>query len=151
MEAGLERKNVCIWGHKRKQENHLTTEQPPENIVQTLSHVRLFATPWTVHGILQARRLGLSFPSPQDLPNPGIETACPASPVLAGGSLTTELPGKDTWNPPISKTFSLSGKICTFRQGKKSIHSETLTSEEKQHQKGDISMEINRWRFVLFF
>ena len=34
---------------------------------------------------------GLPFPSPGDLPNPGIE---PASPVLAGGFLTTELQGK---------------------------------------------------------
>ena len=34
---------------------------------------------------------GLPFPSPGDLPNPGIQ---PASPVLAGGFFTTELPGK---------------------------------------------------------
>ena len=38
---------------------------------------------------------GLSFPSPGDLPNPGIE---PMSPALAGGFFTTELPGKPmTW------------------------------------------------------
>ena len=34
---------------------------------------------------------GVSFPSPGDLPNPGIE---PASPALAGGLLTTEPLGK---------------------------------------------------------
>ena len=34
---------------------------------------------------------GLPFPSPGDLPEPGIE---PVSPVLAGGFFTTELPGK---------------------------------------------------------
>ena len=34
---------------------------------------------------------GLSFPSPGDLPNPEIE---PVSPALAGGCLTTVLPGK---------------------------------------------------------
>ena len=34
---------------------------------------------------------GLLFPSPGDLPDPGIE---PASPVLAGGFFTTEPPGK---------------------------------------------------------
>ena len=33
---------------------------------------------------------GLPFPSPGDLPNPGIK---PASPALAGGFLTTEPPG----------------------------------------------------------
>ena len=34
---------------------------------------------------------GLPFPSPQDLPNPGIKSA---SPALAGGFFTTEPPGK---------------------------------------------------------
>ena len=34
---------------------------------------------------------GVPFPSPGDLPNPGIE---PASPALAGGFFTTELPEK---------------------------------------------------------
>ena len=36
---------------------------------------------------------GWSFPSPEDLSNPGIE---PMSPVLAGGFFTTEPPGKLT-------------------------------------------------------
>ena len=44
----------------------------------------------SVHGILQARMLEL-FPSPDDLPNPGIE---PMSPALQVDSLPTELPGK---------------------------------------------------------
>ena len=35
----------------------------------------------------------LPFPSPGDLPNPGME---PGSPVLAGGVFTTEPPGKYT-------------------------------------------------------
>ena len=34
---------------------------------------------------------GLPFPSPRDLPDPGIK---PMSPALAGGFFTTELPGK---------------------------------------------------------
>ena len=34
---------------------------------------------------------GFPFPSPGDLPNPGIK---PESPALAGGFLTTEPPGK---------------------------------------------------------
>ena len=46
----------------------------------------------SVHGILQARILEwATIPSPEDLPDPGIE---PASPVSAGGFFTTELPGK---------------------------------------------------------
>ena len=42
---------------------------------KSLSHVRLFATPWTlIHGILQARILEwVVFPFPRDLPNPGIK------------------------------------------------------------------------------
>ena len=44
------------------------------------SSVRLFETPWTrVHGTVQARILKLveKFPSPGDLPNPGIKPRCP--------------------------------------------------------------------------
>ena len=43
----------------------------------------------SVHGILQEYWSGLPFPSPGDLPDPGIE---PASPALAGGLFTTEPP-----------------------------------------------------------
>ena len=58
-----------------------------------LSRVRLFETPWTV--ALQAPLSvgfprqeywsGLPFPSPEDLPGPGIE---PLSPALAGRFFT---------------------------------------------------------------
>ena len=46
--------------------------------------------PHTVHGILQARVLK-PFPSPGDLPNPGIE---PRSPILQVDSLPAEPQGK---------------------------------------------------------
>ena len=47
---------------------------------------------YTVHGILQARILEwVVFPSPGDLPNPGIE---PRSPTLQAYSLPTEPQGK---------------------------------------------------------
>ena len=50
-------------------------------VVQSLSRVQLFATPWTVAhqappsmGFLgQKYQSGLPFPSPEDLPNPGIK------------------------------------------------------------------------------
>ena len=46
----------------------------------------------SVYGILQARILEwLPFPSPGDLPNPGIKSE---SPALAGKFFTTALPGK---------------------------------------------------------
>ena len=41
----------------------------------------------------QEYRSGLPFPSPGDLPNPGIE---PRSPTLQAGTLPSELPGKPT-------------------------------------------------------
>ena len=52
---------------------------------------------------------GLSFPSPGDLPNPGIE---PWSPALEADALTSEPPGKPNWwySPPIryvSKVISM--------------------------------------------
>ena len=38
----------------------------------------------------------LPFPSPGDLPDPGIEPTSPVSPVLAGRFFTTEPPGRPT-------------------------------------------------------
>ena len=47
---------------------------------------------YTVHGILQAKILEwVAFPSPEDLPNPGIE---PRSPASQPDSLTAESQGK---------------------------------------------------------
>ena len=37
---------------------------------------------------------GLPFPSPEDLPNPGIESMSPVSPALQADSFTAEPPGK---------------------------------------------------------
>ena len=63
---------------------------------KSLSHVWLIATPWTVarqaplsmrFPLRQEYWSGLPFPSPGDLPNPGLE---PTSPALAGGFFTTE-------------------------------------------------------------
>ena len=50
----------------------------------------------SVHGVpRQEYWSGLPFPSPGDLPNPGIE---PMSPALAGGFLAPEPPGKRSCN-----------------------------------------------------
>ena len=64
-----------------------------------LSCVRLFVTSWTLaHQALLSMEFsrqkywsGLPFPSPGDLPNPGIE---PMSPALAGRFFTTVPPEK---------------------------------------------------------
>ena len=67
--------------------------------VNLLSCVQLFATPWTVAHQAppsmgfsrQESWSGLPFPSPGDLPDPGIE---PRSPALEADALTSEPPGK---------------------------------------------------------
>ena len=67
--------------------------------MRSLSRVRLFATPWTVaYQALPSMGFsrqecwsGLPFPSPGDLPNPGIE---PRSPTLQADTLPSEPPGK---------------------------------------------------------
>ena len=61
---------------------------------ESLSRVRLFVTPWTVQSVEFSRPehwSGLSFPSPGDLPNPGIK---PRSSTLQVDSLPAEPPGK---------------------------------------------------------
>ena len=66
------------------------------------SHVRLFATPWTVTHKAplsmgfsrQEYQSGLPFPPSRDLPHPGIELMSLMSPALVGKFFTTEQPGK---------------------------------------------------------
>ena len=65
---------------------------------RALSHVRFFATLWTVSrqaplsmGLSrQEYWSGLPFPSPGDPPDPKVK---PESPTLVGGFFTSELPG----------------------------------------------------------
>ena len=65
----------------------------------SLSRARLFTTPWTVaykaplsmEFSRQEYWSGLPFPSPVDLPDPGIE---PSFPTLWADALPSELPGK---------------------------------------------------------
>ena len=70
----------------------------------------------SVHGISQARILEqVAFPSPGDLPNPGIE---PVSPALASGFFIIEPPGKPRDN--ILNIKGPKGKertLITWRRG----------------------------------
>ena len=74
--------------------------------VKSLSRVRLFVTPWTVaYQAPQSMEFsrqeywnGLPFPSPGDLPNPGIK---PGSPALQADALPSEPSGK---HPPLKQT-----------------------------------------------
>ena len=77
----------------------------PSNVwsaVKSLSHVQLFATPWTVaYQALPSMGCSkqeywsrLPFPSPGDLPNTGIKHR---SPKLQADALPSEPPGKSHW------------------------------------------------------
>ena len=69
---------------------------------ESLSRVQFCVTPWTIaHQAPLTMELsrpeywrGLPFPSPGDLPNPGIEPTSLASFALAGGCLPAVPPGK---------------------------------------------------------
>ena len=92
---------------KRETKSHLLTSCMCQALpkayrqvkVNLLSRVRLFATPWTVAyqappsmGFSRQECWnGLPFPSPGDLPDPGIE---PGSPALQADALPSETPGK---------------------------------------------------------
>ena len=76
-------------------------------VLSCFSYVRLTVTPWTVaHQTALSKGFSrqeywsvLLFPSPGDLPNPGIETASLASPALAGRFFTTSA----TWEVPVAE------------------------------------------------
>ena len=87
----------------RRPQTSKKTSQAPQNeviVVKSLSRVRLFVIPLTV--IYQASLSmgfsrqeywsGLPFPSPGDLPDPGIE---PRSPALQADALPSEPPGNE--------------------------------------------------------
>ena len=67
--------------------------------MNSLSRAQLFAIPWTVAHQAplsmgfsrQGYWSGLPFPSPGDLPDPGIK---PSSPAMQADALTSEPPGK---------------------------------------------------------
>ena len=83
---------LCVLGEKKK----------------SLSCVRLFATIWTLQSMEFSRpeyRSGWLFPSPGDLPDPGIERTSSASQT---DSLPAEPPGKPMFFPTFEK--------CTLRK-----------------------------------
>ena len=100
----------------------IAMSQPVCVRAQSLSCVRLFVTPWSV--ACQAPSFmgfsrqeywsGLPFPTPGDLPNPGIKSVSFASPVLAGRFFTTASPGK-----PYVTTYQMHTlKVCSLLSDK---------------------------------
>ena len=101
------------------QADSLWSEPPGKNPKKT--EILPFETPWMV--ALQARPSkessrqeywsGLPFPSPGDLPNPGIE---PRSPTLQADALTSEPPGKPelTYFSLILRTAQMCPRVFRF-------------------------------------
>ena len=102
--------------------------------VKSLSRVWLFVTPWTVGyqappsmGFSrQEHWSGLPFPSPEDLPDSGIE---PRSPALQADALISKPPGKPKfiyrWYQILSKTLCIFLKfifISTLQDGFYYLH-----------------------------
>ena len=87
--------------------------------MKSLSCVQLFATPWTVAyqappsmGFSrQEYWSGLPFPSPGDLPDPGIE---PRSPTFQAEALTSEPPGKPYIYKPTANIILNGEKLKVF-------------------------------------
>jgi len=98
MHLNLLIKTYLYISYFQKDVRQLTVKDTSEE-VKLLSRVQLFATPWTVAyqaplsmGFSrQECWSGLPFPSPGDLPNPGIE---PGSLALRADTLPSEPPGK---------------------------------------------------------
>ena len=89
--------------------------------VKSLSHVQLFATPWTHQAppsmgfSRQEYWSGLPFPSPGDLPDRGIK---PRSPTLQADALTTESAGSKItahgdYNHEIKRRLLLGRNVMT--------------------------------------
>ena len=74
-------------------------------VVQSLSRVWLFVTPWTITRQAplsmgfprQEYWSGLPFPSPGDLPDMGIKPFSLVFPALAGRYFATDTPQKPGW------------------------------------------------------
>ena len=110
-----------------------------------LSHVRLFATPWTVASQAplsvefsrQEYWSVLPFPSPGDFLGPGIELVSLVSPALTGGFLLLVPPGK-----PI-------GKVEQIIPCRKRL--EEVSLKHLAHRKYSMVVLItSRWSWILW-
>ena len=93
-----------------------------------LSPVRLYATPWTTQSREFSRPeywSGWPFPSPGDLPNPGIE---PRSPALQADSLPAEPPGKPK-NPGVGSLALLQRLFLPQESGSPAFPRDSLPTE----------------------
>ena len=95
MERGLWVRGMVMEGRKRRLSSQNVNRI--RLLLLLLSHVRLFAAPWTaahhapppMEFSRQEYWSWLPFSSPCDIPDPGIEPTSLVSPALAGGFFTT--------------------------------------------------------------
>ena len=99
-------------------------------VSESLSHVQLFATPWTVaHRAPLSMKFsrqeywsGLPYPPPGDLPDPGTK---PRSPALQADSLPSKTSGKPmltACNPLFEKCITTSSSSLSFVTTEHSNH-----------------------------
>ena len=118
-----QKRHLSKWCHALLRQSYpvaqlelMSTPFPSPPVV--LSHVWLFAAPWTVarqaplsmEFSRQEYRSGLPFPFPGDLLDPGIEPMPFASPALAGGLFTTNA----TWEAPTQVFLKGQGSVLSF-------------------------------------
>ena len=94
---------------------------------QLLSHVRLFAAPWTIIACQAPMSMGFSrqeywnglpLPTPEDLLHPGVESTSLTSPPLAAGFFTT----RATWKAQIIPRWLVKKKLLVFPQGANHVY-----------------------------
>ena len=89
---GLTEDEMVGWQHRLNGHECEQESEAAQSCLTLCYPVEYSPLSSSVHGIFrQAYWSGLLFPSPGDLPNPGIE---PSSPALRADALTSELPGK---------------------------------------------------------
>ena len=122
--------------------------------VKSLSRVRLFATPWTIAyqappSMVFSRQeywSGLPFPSPEDLPHPGIK---PGSPTLYADALPSEPPGKSLWeasNLCVMGCTGVSFTKCQWNARKQVLHFIPYKRRNLVH----CLLRCNVWGFLWF-
>ena len=109
-----------------------------------LSNVRLFVTPWTVEHPAplsmgfprQEYWSGVPFPSPEDLPDPGMEPTSLASPALTGGFFTIgpSPQGIELNNTPNPTGSTLGTSVAAFGCQKTEVNNLFLSLKSKLKQ-----------------
>ena len=113
-------------------------------MLNDFSRVQLFATLWAVacqvslsmRFLRQEYWRGLPFPSPGDLPDPGIEPATFASPALASGFFATST----TWD---INNLRYADDAALMVEGEEELKS-PLRKVKEESEKADLKLNIQK-------